>query len=62
MGKYAVTIQVDSLYYEVEAEDEDEAIQIAFGLADREDRAEFLFDCNECYEIEDEPEYTDEDV
>lgn len=62
MGKYAVTIQVDSLYYEVEAEDEDEAMQIAFGLADREDRAEFLFDCNECYEIEDEPEYTDEDV
>lgn len=62
MGKYAVTIQVDSLYYEVEAGDEDEAMQIAFGLADREDRAEFLFDCNECYEIEDEPEYTDEDV
>lgn len=60
MGKYAVTIQVDSLYYEVEAGDENEAMQIAFELA--EVTTEFIFDCNECYEIEDEPEYTDEDV
>lgn len=52
MPRFAVTITVDDLFYEIEAEDQDEAIMQAFELARNEDSSEFYLDCNECFELD----------
>lgn len=58
MNLYGVTISIDSLYYEIEAENQDDAIYSAFNLANDELGREQVpeLDCNECYLIDGEEE------
>lgn len=53
MSRYGVTVQLDDLYYEVEAPNEDEAIFIAFELARKENYSGFMFDCDEVVDLDD---------
>lgn len=62
MTKFGVNITLRDLYYEVEALDQDEAIQMAMDLAfdDVGNLWDLDPDCNECIEFDDEDEGEDD--
>lgn len=54
MPKYGVNIRVEDLYYEIEAADQDEAVDEAFRLAEYAlEAGELFFDCNEVVDLDD---------
>lgn len=63
MPKYDVNYLCE-VNFHIEADNEDDAIQIGYDMLEQHTVQELYFDCNECYEIEDsdDPEYMDEDV
>lgn len=50
--KYGVNYHTDDAYFEVEAEDEEEAMFKAYDLLMDTLIGEFYWDCNECMELE----------
>lgn len=51
MAKFGVTLITDA-YYEVEAEDFDDAIEKAYELLNQEDMNSFTWDCNEAIDLD----------
>lgn len=54
MPRFGVTISVEDLYYEIEAADQDEAMDEAFRLAEHAlDAGDLYLDCNEVVDLDD---------
>lgn len=51
MSKFGVTLITDA-YYEVEADDFDEAIEKAYDLLYQENCSDFTWDCNEAIDLD----------